>query len=109
MSPFAGWSAHEIIGPLNQREVRTALLEYNIERSCFRSWNTIEQMVLKSGDDVKRVLYESGVTKANIEKQHQVIGLKQHREAMAMVQNVCRHIGGFFFHLIKRMEVNDAY
>lgn len=92
-SPFAGWSAHEIIGPLNRREVRAALLEYNIERSCFRTWNTIEEMVLKSGDDVKTTLYESGLAKANVEKQHQLIGVKRHREAMAMARNVRRHIG----------------
>jgi hypothetical protein len=50
---------------------------HNPEKSCFWTWNTIEKMFLCSGDDVKSVLYESGVVKVIIERQHQLVGIKQ--------------------------------
>lgn len=109
-SSFAGWSAHQIIGTLNRNEVRAALLEFKMEKSSFRTWDTIEKMILESSDDVKRVLYECGVTKANVERQHQISGLKQHREAMAMARNIRRHIGDYLssFHIKKKRErIND--
>jgi hypothetical protein len=34
-SLFDGWSAYDIVGPLNKKEVRAALLDYEIEKSCF--------------------------------------------------------------------------
>ena len=72
-SIFDGWSAHDIVGCLNKREVRAALLDYDIDRSCFRTWDSIEEMILKSSDEVKEVLYQSAVTKGNVEDEHRSV------------------------------------
>jgi hypothetical protein len=32
---FAGWSAHNIVGPLKKSEVHASLLEYGIEKAKF--------------------------------------------------------------------------
>jgi hypothetical protein len=53
ISFFDNWSAHDIIGPLNKREVCAALLDFEIERKYFRTWDTIEEMVVNSTDEVK--------------------------------------------------------
>lgn len=76
MLPFAGWSAHKIVGSINQKEVQAAILGHEIEGTNFWIWDSIEQMILRSSDDMKVVLHECGVAKANIEKQHQLIGVK---------------------------------
>ena len=73
---FSGWSAHEIIGPLNKSEVRAALLEYTIEKSHFRTWNSIESFVLSSCDEIKNVLYEAGMAKAKVEEDHRNVLLE---------------------------------
>jgi hypothetical protein len=104
MLPFADWSAHKIIGPLNQREVHAVLLEYNIKRSSFHTWDIIKRMILHSGDDVKMVLYESGKGKAVIEEQHQAADVKRHQEAKAMAWNVWWHIGQFFSFLFFKIR-----
>lgn len=41
-SSFNNWSAHDIVGPINKREVCAALLDYEINKFCFRTWDTIE-------------------------------------------------------------------
>lgn len=93
---FDGWSAHEIVGSLNKKEVRAALLDYGIERSCFRTWDTIEEMILSSTDEVKEVLYRSGVAKGNVEEEHRNVMRKRRREALEMSRNVRRRLGDFF-------------
>ena len=91
-SIFNNWSAHDIVGPLNKSEVRAALLDYPIERSCFRTWDSIESMILSSSDEVKSILYQSGVAKARVEEEHRVLVHKRHREAETMSRNVRRHL-----------------
>jgi hypothetical protein len=93
MSFFDGWTAHAIVGPLNKKEVRTALLDYGIERLCFRTWDTIEQMILNSSDEVKKILYESGVSKRIVEEQHRSATLKRRREERSMRRIVRQRIG----------------
>ena len=92
-SPFNGWTAHEIIGPLNRSEVRAALLDYGIQRNCFRTWNAIERLVLESSDEVKNILYQCGMTKARVEEQHRLAVAKRHREDLTMTRNVRRRLG----------------
>jgi hypothetical protein len=72
---------------------RRVLLEYPIERSCFRTWDTIEEMILKSSDEIKDVVYRSGVAKAKIEEEHHNMVLKRKRENQVMRRNVWRRIG----------------
>jgi hypothetical protein len=91
-SIFNNWSAHDIVGPLNKREVRAALLDYAIERSCFRTWDSIEKMILSSSDEVKSVLHQSGVAKARVEEEHQIVIHKRHREAEISSRNVRRRL-----------------
>ena len=31
MSPFSGWTTHQIVGPLNKKEVDVALVGFEIE------------------------------------------------------------------------------
>ena len=90
---FNGWTAHDIIGPLNKREVRAALLDYSIEKSCFRTWDSIEDMILHCSDDVKNVVYQSGVVKARVEEEHRKEVHKRRREAEIMSRNVRRRLG----------------
>lgn len=73
---FHGWSAYNIVGPLNKAEIRAALLDYQIERSCFRTWDSIEDMILSSSDEIKRIVYESAVTKKNVEEQQRLTSRK---------------------------------
>lgn len=96
-SAFDGWSAHEIIGPLNKKEVRAALLDYEIPRSCFRTWDTIEEMILNSTVEVKEVLHRSGIAKGNVEEEHRNVMRKRRREALEMSRSVRRRLGEFFF------------
>ena len=91
---FQGWSAYDIVGPLNKAEIRAALLDFQIERSCFRTWDSIEDMILSSSDEVKRVVYESAVTKKNVEDQHRLAVCKRHLENQTMERNT-RHRLGF--------------
>ena len=94
---FEGWSAHDIIGPLNRKEVRAVLVGLEVGRVSFRTWNDIGKTILNSDDDVKVALFETGIAKWNVEEEHRLIGLKRRREAKAMSRNVRRHIGDSFF------------
>lgn len=99
LSIFNGWSAHDIVGPMNKQEVRASLLEYGIEKSCFRTWDAIERMVLESSDEIKAVLYQSGEAKKRVEEQQRIIAVKRRREAQIMSRNVRRRLGYCGFHL----------
>ena len=101
---FHGWSAYDIVGPLNKAEIRAALLDYQIERSCFRTWDSIEDMILKSSDEVKRVVYESAITKKNVEEQHRIASCKRHREVQNMQRNTRRRLGFFFILIFLKEE-----
>ena len=94
---FTGWSAYDIVGPLNKREVHSALLDFEIEKSCFRTWDSIEAMLMRSCDVVKGVVYESSMAKRKVEEQHRLAVLKRKREEQSMVRNVRRRLGEFFF------------
>lgn len=96
---FEGWTASDIVGPLNKKEVRAALLDYEIEKSSFRSWDTVEEMIMRSSDEVKDVLYRSSMAKRKVEEQRRIDDLKRKREDLTMRRNVRRRIGelGFFF------------
>jgi hypothetical protein len=95
-SKFQQWSAHDIVGPLNKAEIRAALLDYRMERSLFRTWDSIERLILGCSDEIKQVLYQCGVAKAKIEEERRVAGRKRRRDAQTMARNVRRHLGGFF-------------
>lgn len=103
-SRFHGLSAHDIIGPLNKREVRTALLDYEIEKSCFRTWDSVERMILRSSDEVKEVLFQCGEAKRVVEEEHHMSGLKRRREARVMSRNVRRRLGEYKFFI--REQIN---
>lgn len=90
---FEGWSAHNIIGTLNKAEVEAALLDFKKPASSFRTWDSIEAMIMSSSDDVKTILYQSAIAKKDVEKQHEANVLKRRREARAMVRNVRRRLG----------------
>ena len=90
---FNGWSAYDIIGTLKKSEVRAALLDYSIERSCFRTWDFIEDMLMNSSDDVKSAVYRSQMAKANVEEEHHISTMKRHREAQEMSRKVRRCLG----------------
>ena len=64
---FDGWTAYDIIGPLNKREVRAVLLDFEIQKSNFRDWDSVERMILGSSDEVKNVLFRCGEAKRNVE------------------------------------------
>jgi hypothetical protein len=96
LSPFHGWTAHDIVGPLNKREVRAALLDYEIEKSCFRTWDSIEHMVLTSSDEVKDVLYRSAEAKRKVEEEHEKAVRKRNRESHMMARNVRRRLGKYY-------------
>ena len=93
-SSFENWSAHDIVGPLNRAEIRSALLDFKIEKKCFRTWNSIEEMILSSSDAVKRVVYESSLVKRKIEEQHRQDIVKRKREDQALARNVRRRCKG---------------
>ena len=46
---------------------------------------------------MKGTLYKCGVAKVNVEKQHELIGIKRHQEVKAMARKVHRHLSDFFF------------
>lgn len=96
-STFNGWSAYDIVGSLNRKEVRAALLDFNIERGCFRTWDTIEDMILASSDEVKSVVYESALAKKKVEEQHRTEILKRKREEEFTARSVRRRLGVYFF------------
>lgn len=90
---FNGWSAHDIIGSLNKKEVRAALLDFGLNPKCFRTWDSIEKLILTSSDTIKTTLHQSAIAKGNIEEQHRMEVLKCRLEARAMVRNVRRRLG----------------
>lgn len=92
---FNGWSAYNIMGSLNKKEVCAILLDYDIKRSCFRTWDTIEDMILASSDEVKSVVYESALVKRKVEEEHRVEVLKCKHEEKQMVRNVHWWLGEF--------------
>jgi hypothetical protein len=94
---FSGWSAHEIVGPLKKQEMRVSLLDYGIEKAKFRTWDTIERMVLESSDEIKMVLYQNGEAKRKVEEDHRACVGKRHRETQTMRINVRRRLSDFFF------------
>lgn len=98
-SSFEGWSAYDIVGPLNKREVGAALLDYQIERVCFRTWDSIEDMLLSSSDEIKNAVYQSAVVKRKVEEEHRLAVRKRHREVENMNRNVRRRLGEFILFL----------
>ena len=88
-------SVTDIVGPLNKMEVQAALLDYEIEKKCFQSWDSIEEMIWGASEDVKRAIYESAVAKKNVESQGWIVELKRRREHLAMTRNVCRRLGEY--------------
>lgn len=90
---FEGWSAHDIIGPLNKTEVRATLLGCEIPPTCFRTWDSIENMIMTSSEAVKMILHQSAIVKQKVEEQHRIEVLKRQREARATVRNVRRRLG----------------
>jgi hypothetical protein len=95
-SHFDGWTAHAIVGPLNKKEVQTALLDYGIERSSFRTWDSIEHMILNSSERVKQTLYECGEVKRNVEEQHRLATLKRRHDERSIRRIVRRRLGLYF-------------
>ena len=96
-SRFEGWTAFDIVGPLNKSEVRAALLNFQIPKSSFRTWDTIEEMILSTSDEVKTVVYESALVKKKVEEEHRIAGIKRRVEERKILRNVCRRLGGFCF------------
>jgi hypothetical protein len=92
-SKFKDWTAYDIVGPLNKREVRAAVLDFEIKKGCFRTWDTIERMLGKCSDEVKTVIYESAMSKKAVEESHRIDVLKRRREAVTFERNVRRRIG----------------
>jgi hypothetical protein len=90
MSLFTGWSAHDIVGSLNKSEVRRALLDYDLEKGCFRTWDSIERMLLFASDEIKGAIHRSAIVKGKIEEEHRNAVLKRDREYKKMVRNVRR-------------------
>lgn len=95
-SSFNGWSAYDIVGSLTKKEVRALLLDYDIERSCFRTWDAIEEMILASSDEVKNVVYQSALAKKKVEDLHRNEILKRKREEKKMARNVRRRLGEYY-------------
>ena len=92
---FEGWSAYDIVGPLNKREVRAALLDFRIERVAFRTWDSIETMLLSSSDEVKDAVYRCSLVKRKVEEEHRQAGIKHKREEDVRSRNVRRRLGEF--------------
>ena len=67
---FAGWSAHDIIGLLNLKEVHAVLVELEVGRVSLWTWDDIRETILNSDDDVKAALFECSIAKWNMEEQH---------------------------------------
>jgi hypothetical protein len=94
-SKFKDWTAYDIVGPLNKREVRAALLDFKLEKGCFRTWDTIEMMLGTCSDEVKTVIYDSAMSKKAAEESHRIDVLKRRRETKTFECNVRRRIGMF--------------
>ena len=92
-SIFNGWSAYDIVGSLNKKEIRALLLDYDIERGSFRTWDAIEDMILASSDEVKNVVYQGASAKRKVEEQHRIEILKRKREEELLARNVRRRLG----------------
>jgi hypothetical protein len=92
-SAFYGWSAYDIVGLLTKKEIRSALLDFQIEKSCFRTWDSIEDMILTSSDEVKAVVYESAMAKKKIDEQHRIAVLKRKLEDQTIARIVRRRLG----------------
>jgi hypothetical protein len=101
MSSFENWAAYDIVGPLSKAEVKAALLDYGFERKRFRTWDSIEELVLTGSDEVKNVLYQSAVAKRNVEEQHCIELHKRRLEDQKMQRNVRRRIGLCSYSLYK--------
>ena len=106
-STFKGCSAYDIVGSLNKREVRALLLDYDIERSSFRTWDSIEEMILASSDEVKNVVYQSALAKRKVEEQHRMEILKRKREEESLARNIRRRLGDFFIFIIVKLWRNS--
>ena len=103
-STFKGWSAYDIVGPLNKTEVRAVLLDFPIERRWFRTWDLIEEMLLSSSDAVKDVVYRASMAKKNVEEQKRIAGIKRKRELDARSRNVRRRLGkNFDFMMVRKV------
>ena len=100
-SSFENWSAYNIVGPLNRAEIRSALLDFEIEKKCFQTWSSIKEMILLSSDAVKRVVYDCSLVKRKIEEQHRQEIVKHKREDQALARNVRCRLGKLFFALKK--------
>ena len=92
---FEGWTAYDIVGCLSKREVQSVLLDYPIEKRWFRSWDTIEEMILMSADNVKNVVYQSAIAKKKIEDEHRKEVERRRIESQRLARNVRRYIGLF--------------
>jgi hypothetical protein len=90
---FKDWSAYDIVGPLNKAEVRSVLLDHGFERKCFRSWNSIEELILSTSDEMKNIVYQSAVAKKRVEEQHQKVVLKRRLEDQKFRRNVRQRMG----------------
>ena len=102
VSMFNGWSAYDIVGTLKS-EVLAALLDYSIERSCFRTWDSIEDMLMNSSDDVKSAVYRSQMAKAKVEEEHRISTMKRHREAQEMSRKVRRRLGTLSMSIVDKV------
>ena len=94
---FEGWLAYDIVGPLNKREVQAALLDFPIERGAFRTWDSIETMIMSSSDEVKDVVYRCSLVKRKVEEEHRQAVIKRKREEDVRSRNIRRRLGEFFF------------
>ena len=105
-SIYQGWTAYDIVGSLKKSEVRAALLDYSIERSCFRTWDSIKDMILNSSDEVKSVVRRCADAKADIEEEHQIATRKRHREEKKLSRNVRQRLSGCIsFAIERRLEI----
>ena len=104
-SIFNGWSAYDIVGSLNKKEIRALLLDYDIERGSFRTWDAIEDMILASSDEVKNVVYQSALAKRKVEEQHWIEILKRKREEELQARNVRRRLGEILI-IIEKWKYN---
>jgi hypothetical protein len=103
-SSFENWSAYDIVGPLNRAEVRAVLLDYGFERKHFRSWNSIETLILSSSDEVKNVVFECAEAKRKVEEDHRRVVLKRRLDDQTFRRNVRQRIGSFFFFKNKSLK-----
>jgi hypothetical protein len=93
---FKNWTAHDIVGPLNKAEIKAVLLDHGFERIRFRTWDSIEELILTSSDEVKKIVYESAVAKKKIEDQHQMEVRKRRLEDQKFERKVRQKLSEFF-------------